>query len=732
MMQHRFDPYLEQINSGELKMMVRLWGGRSQMRKDECIATIRQGLSDPERVRIALSNLKPFERTALGVIKALGGSVEAGALAVALQASGVPLPQSRYYHNQDTSLINTLAQRGLIRGESSYSLSHSYSPLGPVKVFSDDRLLVLVGPPEIEPFQISPVASPPSSTYRRPPAVILDIIGILQAIDHLGGLGLTQVGAVRVNDARRLIRTMGWTEKGFEVEGMPFPSPVQAFAGAFRASGLLSLGDGILVLKEPTDQFATRPYAQQVDPLLKGFIQTHEWSEIEQPSRHWEYRQNYYVQGRLALTLALAALPTDTDGFFSIDDLDQALFERIGEHFSLGYPPSRPFHYNKTPEQVRGEDAKWRAKLRTDWLADESQWIRRALSTWLYYLGLVELGIQNGTSISVRLTDLGRAVLHPELAASPDASAGEAQAGWIVQPNFDVVAYLDRTTPQQLAFLERHAQRAHAQQHTAQYRLTRESVYQGLEGGTSLEELLSGLQAGAGADLPQNVVVEIREWGALREQITLRRRACILEFPDGQARQAALKKGPEGLPVGERFLLLAAQDAAWHLTRQRVDYAQPLSACLSVNEDGVIELTEPSLDLLVQPQLDRWAERMPDGKWQLTSTSVAEAAQMGRRLSELLDLLKERLTVRLPPLLGVALRAWVGEIPEVEMATVTVLRCTQPEVFQAIASSRKIRPYLRGKLAPDVLLVDTQQVEPLKEKLAWAGLRVSDDLAIEL
>lgn len=730
MMQHRFDSHLERINSSELKTMVRLWGGRSQMRKDECIATIRQGLSDPERLRMALSNLKPFERTALEVIKELGGSVEAGALVVALRASGVPLPQPRYYHNQDTSLINALAQRGVIMGESSHSLS-GYSSLGAAKVFSDERLLALAGPVEIEPFQISPVASPPSSTYRRPPAVILDIIGILQAIDRLGGLGLTQGGVVRVNDARRLIRTMGWTEKGFEVEGMPFPNPVQAFAGAFRASGLLSLEDGTLVLKESLDQFATRPYAQQVGPLLKGFVQAREWSERGQPSWNWEYRGNYYVQGRLALTLALAALPTSTDGFFAIDNLDQALFDRIGEHFSLEYPPSRPYHSNKTSEQAREGDTKWRAKLRIDWLADESLWIREALSTWLYYLGLVELGMEDGTAVSVRLTGLGCAVLHPELAASPDTPAGEAQAAWIVQPNFDVVAYLDRTTPQQLAFLERHAQRVQAQQHTAQYRLTRESVYQGLEGGTSLEELLSGLQAGAGADLPQNVVVEICEWGALREQITLRRRARILEFPDSQVRQTALKKGAEGVPVGERFLLLEAQDGAQYRTGERVDYAQPLPANLSVNEDGVIELTEPSLDLLVQPQLDRWAEGTPNGKWQLTSESVAEAVQRGRRLSELLNLLQERLTKRLPPLLGVALRAWAGESPEVEMATVTVLRCTQPEVFQAIVSSKKIRPYLRGKIAPDVLLVDAQRVELLKEKLAWAGLKVSDDLAIE-
>jgi hypothetical protein len=46
----RFDPLLTQIGANELKSMVRMWGGGSQTRKDECIARIRYGLADPTRV----------------------------------------------------------------------------------------------------------------------------------------------------------------------------------------------------------------------------------------------------------------------------------------------------------------------------------------------------------------------------------------------------------------------------------------------------------------------------------------------------------------------------------------------------------------------------------------------------------------------------------------------------------------------------------------------------------
>jgi len=38
---------------------------------------------------------------------------------------------------------------------------------------------------------------------------------------------------------------------------------------------------------------------------------------------------------------------------------------------------------------------------------------------------------------------------------------------------------------------------------------------------------------------------------------------------------------------------------------------------------------------------------------------------------------------------------------------ITVLRCTRPVVFTAIANSPAFKPYLRGALAPDLLLVDS-------------------------
>jgi hypothetical protein len=344
----------------------------------------------------------------------------------------------------------------------------------------------------------------------------------------------------------------------------------------------------------------------------------------------------------------------------------------------------------------------------------------------MFFLGLVELGFAHDISISVRLSDLGRAVLRGErLGAEASPPSG---AAWVIQPNFELLVYLDHASPAQVAFVERHAERIQAQSHVASYRLTRDTVHRGLESGTSPERLLETLRAGASAGIPQNVLATLREWAAQRERITLRRSVNVLEFPEEALREAAIRNGLDGMPAGERFVLVSRTRLA--LPHIHIDYARPLPQCMTVTEDGLMKLVKIAPDLLIHSQIDRWAERIDDSTWRLTAASVVAGVKAGDAIEKLLALLRERLIHPVPPLLEVALRAWGGRAPSVALQTVTALRCVQREIFTAIAGSSLLAPYLRGTLAPDVLLVDPERLAALREHLAWAGLSVSETLEV--
>jgi hypothetical protein len=243
--------------------------------------------------------------------------------------------------------------------------------------------------------------------------------------------------------------------------------------------------------------------------------------------------------------------------------------------------------------------------------------------------------------------------------------------------------------------------------------------------------LLEGLQNGAHAELPQNVLVELREWAALREQISLFRRARVVEFPDEPALQTALQDGWTGAVIGGRFLRVNGDTPTAQLRGlTRVDYAAPLPPCLTVSETGEIHLKQGYHDVWIRPQLAQWAEPRAGG-WQLTAASIKAAVRRGRRITDFLNLLAARLLWPLPPFLRVALRAWAGETLLAELGSVVALRCKDDEIFQAISTSAQLQPFLKGKLAPNVLLVDAQAFERVKVVLEWAGLEVSEHFVVK-
>ncbi len=728
----RFDSYIGTANAEPLKKMARMWGGDYKLRKAESIALICQGIANPKKVKEVVASLADYERTALALAKKMGGMIGIELLGLGLRASGVSIPPSKY-DERLKDIVRPLVEKGLLLSNSSWSL-FSLDGYGRNEVFSDYRLLAAVDQLQCESLSLASTDNPAASTYRQGAVVALELIGILQALEKLGGLGLTKSGDVRVNDLRKLTKALKWKNDKIAIDGMTFPQPASCWVNGFFYADWLTLpsdGQGHLVLKHSVDKFASLSYREQIAQLLWGMLQVHQWQEGQFNS--WVSPKNY-ANARLALTLVLKSIPVDTESFWTIDELNQALFDRVGRYFSLGNGSRfRPMYYNKTPEEQEQLEAERFTKQRQEWQKSERRWIEKALTTWLYYLGIVEIGLEAGSPVSFRLTSLGKQVLHPELDREAKvASFVSGQPTWIVQPNFELVVYLSATNSQQLAFLESHAERVKVEQHVAIYRLTRESIYHALENGSSLEELLEQLQGGASVPLPQNVEVELRSWGQLREEISLSPQAKLLEFPSEKARQAALAKGQvQGKCVGECFLLLETEATLPKaLVKEKIDYAKRLLPCLSVTESGKIQLTSTP-DFLLPEQLDKWAKRQSDGTWQLTSETVKSTIQAGGKITELFDLLEDRLTHAPPEYLVVALNGWAGKFKKVELAKVVVLRCPDAAVFELIVEHQKFKDYWLGILAYGILLVESSQVKAVKKQLAQLGLTISDELVIE-
>ena len=731
----RFDPYLNQLAQPMVQDMAKSWGFRGKAAKSECMAAITRGLKDPKQIQQLIAGLKPYERLALELTKAQGGKISVRTVIITAALLGLEQPDLKNrFGNEEIAYAHELIRSGIFIATHSTDAYYGYG-LNFEQLISDERILEQVGAPNFPTLNLKETAAPKISAYRRPASVVLTILGFMQAVSGLGGLKLTKSGAPQVNSLRKLTKAQRWEEDGTEIDGFWFPQPTIALTAASVYSGMLTTNadETQLALAAPIEAFANRPYPVQVSQLLVGLSVTGEWAEWT-PSSF--YDASSYIEARQVLLLVLKLLPLDKSTWFSLDDLEKFLFDRIGDRFSLtGFIPSQFRSVDVDPE----ESAKrWRDRQRKEWQQREKHWFRYALSTWLYLLGIVELGWnsrsefsnQNEAIVSFRVTELGQMILHPEVAASFVEQA--AQPAWIVQPNFELLVYVDEVAPSQMIFLDRYADRLDIQQHTAHYRLTRESVYRGLECGGSLEEFLTALRTGAKVPVPQNVEIDLQQWGGLREQITLRRETQMIEFADYQAMQTAMNQGVKGKILGDRFLLIdKVTPAIESLIKQKIRYDQPLVRCLKIGETGEVTQTKSVHDLLLETQLQQWMEKGANKTWALTQASVAKAAKAGNKASDILDFLEARRTDELPPLLKVALTAWAGRPPTLEMAEVIVLRCTNWEVFDAIARSEFLRSRFVARLSPDLLLVDRSQLKKLKQDLEWLGIQPLEQLRID-
>ncbi len=747
----RFDPQLIRLSMPILQDLAQAWGMaivKNKTTREQCISCIVKGLKDPQQVRSRLEQLAPDQHFALQLAKQGQGAVSTNKLIMMLKLLEIDLPDlTSTPMDGITGFAQTLVKTGLFIPYSvptQYLYGFDFSNL-----VTDERVLAQVDSPPFRPLSLRSTPAPAASSYRRPASITLSILGVMQAITDLGGIKITKAGEPQVNSVRKLGKTQQWDEAGTLIDGFWFPRPAIALIAMLLHTRLLRVSsDGAsLELAKDLQAFAKTSQLQQVGWLLESVSEIGEWVERTTPS--W-FDISFYLEARQSLLLVLQLLPLDPEAWYSFDEFEEFISARIGDYFlPTGF---RPMPYiTGTPEQQAATRQRIQKQRRESWERQEKPWLQYALSTWLYFLGMVELGFtpdqaaapgqtkgkkteaapastyRNEAVISFRLTELGRSLLHPTLASAQTQPT--PKPAWIVQPNFEILVYLDEVAPMQMVFLEGHCDRIDTQQYTVQYRITRESVYQGLERGGTLEAFLDGLKTGAKVPLPQNVEIDIQQWSQLREQVTLKRSVRLLEFTDEASRQAAIAKGIKGQAIGDRFLLITQEPNAiktW--INQKINYSTSLKSCLSITETGEVKQTAIVNDLLFETQLQRWVE--PSGKkgMAITPASVAKAVKTGHKASDILDFLETRLTHAIPPLLKIALTAWAGRPAKLEMEEIIVLRCLDPVVFDAIASSKKLRSHFIGHLSPSLLLVDRTQLKKLNQDLEWLGLNPAPQL----
>ncbi|MCA1685603.1 MAG: helicase-associated domain-containing protein, partial [Planctomycetia bacterium] len=209
-----------------------------------------------------------------------------------------------------------------------------------------------------------------------------------------------------------------------------------------------------------------------------------------------------------------------------------------------------------------------------------------------YQIGLIRSADEVGSGLrAVQLTPLGRYLL----AMGPPPAPRPAYEHFLfVQPNFEVIAYRQGLTPSLIGQFSRFALWSQVGAATA-LRLTPESVYRGLEGDQTAEQMLDLLARHSQRPLPAGISEAVRTWAGRRERVTYHASATLVEFATPGDLEQALAHWPAGpgpapVRVSDRLVLVEDESAIpfsrFRMTGSR-DYRRPPDVCVEVEADGV-------------------------------------------------------------------------------------------------------------------------------------------------
>ncbi len=379
-----------------------------------------------------------------------------------------------------------------------------------------------------------------------------------------------------------------------------------------------------------------------------------------------------------------------------------------------------------------------------DWDLVQGGFVSQVLEGPLRWLGLVALGYDEGDElVAFRLTPLGESVFGLAEALQPEEASGPPPKTFTLQPNFEIVAYTEPEHLPALFELERFAERVSAER-VAQYRLTRESVYRGLQDGLTAEAITRFLGERSTADVPQNVAYTLNDWQQLFDTIHLRRSALLVQTEDDAELESLIGQLPEGAltRVGPGWGVLEPPltDAVRHRLAElpdagAFDYGRDIARALSVTEQLEIHAPVRDLDLRLRGRLEQFAEpdllSGPVASFRITRDSLGRAQELGMGPGEVLRFLEAYGQPPLPADVGLTLRGWAGEVALVSLAPAVVL-ATDEATFGDFTAVDELRALLWLKLSDRAALVREEHVPALEAALARRGIRTVDRLALRL
>ena len=219
----------------------------------------------------------------------------------------------------------------------------------------------------------------------------------------------------------------------------------------------------------------------------------------------------------------------------------------------------------------------------------------------------------------------------------------------------------------------------------------------------------------------------LADWAGKRESLSLRSGVTVLGFPSTADRDVYLKIH-SGTACGDRYVLAAASGKPSPETPTFIksDHLHATRHTLELDDHGRIG-TEQVIDIVQLARLRRIARQTASG-WQLTGDSVRQAVAGGLKPGLIKRWLNDHLLQPAPVLITLAIDTWSSGSRTLELGDAMLLHIPDIKEFQAIAASRRFRPFLLGSPGPNWLVVSRDKRKELISLLNELGFSLRREL----
>ena len=380
---------------------------------------------------------------------------------------------------------------------------------------------------------------------------------------------------------------------------------------------------------------------------------------------------------------------------------------------------------------------------------EPADYIEAVLDRGLGWLGVLEVGESEDGIEVLRFHDRGADIVgvkkpEGEEEAEQEEAPPEEEGCLVVQPNYEVMLFLDSAPLEVLFYLYHIGTRDKLADRVANFRLTAESVQWGFSNGLDADTILEILNKYSHAPVPDTVEFQLKDWQRVHQQLKLYANGVLLRHSDpdqldliiGQLEHdwrdeniESIRLGPSSVFIGDPSppgmdRIVEQEDAL------DIDYLGEIPPCLYFVDSLEVMVDPMECDLVTLSELKLIADELEGS----TEHSRFYGLKIGKikehwpedTLDHALDFLDKRTEGGIPPAQALKLRSLLIEPLNAEISkNVTVVVLESEAIADHFARVPECDSIIEDRLGDRAFSVKTGNEDELSEIFEELGIKAS-------